>query len=117
MMTHFSFLDDIFILLLDLIGMAGTLKALRRSDSRSTSYGCYIFIWLYFVFSFTYDVTYLLDPSVVEYRQLRIATVRILMVAAAWYGALTRREGGFRNDFDKWSEDNGLDNDGQTKER
>lgn len=81
-------LDDLGLLALDIIGLAGCFVALNRIDSRWRSYGVYVFLLLYFAFTFIHDLTYWLDPAVLEYRQMRIATVRVLMLAAAWYGAL-----------------------------
>lgn len=83
-----SYLDDFGLLGLDLIGLYGCIRALDKIDSRWRSYGVYVFLLLYFAFAFVHDLTFFLDPNVVLYRQMRISVVRILMVAAAWYGAL-----------------------------
>ena len=78
------------MLLLDFMGVVGCLVAIARADPRTLSHGLFIFLLLYFMLALLNDLAYWIDPTVVEYRQWRIASVRVLMFCAAWYGALAK---------------------------
>ena len=83
-------MGELNMLILDILGVIGCLKAIARADSRTISHGLFIFLLLYFVLAMLNDLAYYIDPSVLEYRQWRIASVRVLMFCAAWYGALAK---------------------------
>ena len=83
-------MNDLNILAIDILGALGCLIAITRIDPRTIAHGLFIFLLLYFVLAMVNDLAYFIDPSVLEYRPWRIATVRSLMLCAAWYGALTK---------------------------